>query len=114
MDKKAKELNFSEQPVLAPGALEKFKAYHWPGNARELENLVERTIIRSLTMSPGKLLEFETLTPVNDPKESAHGPEIDNDFILLDDVTRQHIKKVLKMAKGKVQGENGAAERYCG
>ncbi len=109
MGKKAREMNFQEQPVLAPGTLEKLQAYHWPGNVRELENLVERTIIRSLAGSPGKPLAFENLLFRAFHSETEPEPAISNGPLLLDDVMRNHIQSVLKMTGGIVQGERGAA-----
>ena len=109
MEKKAQEMNLSKQPILAPGALGRLQAYHWPGNVRELENMVERTIIRNMVGTSSNALEFRTLysrssdtqqeVSLNSPKES----------IFLDDITRSHIREVLKMADGKVKGKNGAA-----
>jgi len=109
MEKKAQEMNLSKQPILAPGALDRLQAYHWPGNVRELENMVERTIIRNMVGTSSNALEFSTLYSssshtqqevcLNSPKES----------IFLDDITRSHIREVLKMVDGKVKGENGAA-----
>lgn len=109
MEKKAKEMNLSKQPILAPGALDRLQTYHWPGNVRELENIVERTIIRNMVGSSSNALDFSTLhsrssntqklVQFNNPKES----------ILLDEVTRHHILEVLKMAEGKVKGKDGAA-----
>jgi hydrogenase-4 transcriptional activator len=43
--KKTRELGFSKIPGLKPGALEHLGEYHWPGNGRELENMVERALI---------------------------------------------------------------------
>lgn len=109
MEKKAQEMNLSKQPILAPGALDRLQSYRWPGNVRELENIVERTIIRNMVGTSSNALEFSTLhsrpsgtqheVSQNNPKES----------ILLDDVTKSHILEVLRMADGKVKGENGAA-----
>ncbi len=42
--------NGFRQKVLAPGVLEKLSQYAWPGNIRELRNLVERLVI----MTPGE------------------------------------------------------------
>ena len=90
-------------------AAEKFLTeYHWPGNVRELENLVERTIIRSMAASTDLPLEFEDIQPAVDtrpvPKEKTRqGP------LLLDEVMAVHIKDVLMMTSGRVQGKKGAA-----
>jgi len=113
MDKKTRELNFSTQPALAPGALEMLREYDWPGNVRELENLVERTIIRTMTGSPERLLEFEPLSYVPGTGPVAAPGPVNMDTVpatlLLDDVMGTHIREVLQMTRGKVQGKNGAA-----
>ncbi|MDM8517127.1 sigma 54-interacting transcriptional regulator, partial [Desulfobacterales bacterium HSG16] len=115
MEKKAREMNFPEQPVLAPGALEKLHAYHWPGNVRELENLVERTIIRNMASSSEKPekskkpLEFEPFFSAAAENEKHAETNISKGSLLMDDVMRKHIRKVLEIAGGKVQGEKGAA-----
>ncbi len=109
IDKKTREMNFHEYPVLAPGTIEKLQVYHWPGNVRELENLVERTIIQCMTGSPGRPLEFKTALPEIVNAEKPSGQNIFKDPLLLDDAIRSHIGKALKMAGGKVQGEKGAA-----
>ncbi len=109
MEKKAREMNFRTQPVLAPGTFEKLQAYEWPGNVRELENLVERTLIKWMTGPSGNPLEFEALVSEHnaarepDAQDTAPGP------LLMDHVVKQHIRKVLERAGGKVQGEKGAA-----
>lgn len=121
MEKKRREMNFHDQPILVPGTLETLQDYHWPGNVRELENLVERTIIKSMTGiknradSPGNPLKFEPLVSESGEfVESAKGPpsispDISKVPLLLDDAMRHHIREVLKMTGGRVQGEKGAA-----
>lgn len=109
MEKKSKEMNLPEHPVLAYGSLETLQNYHWPGNVRELENLVERTIIQSMSRGHGKPLKFETLQPTTHSGEHPVHKKMDGPLIL-DEVMSQHIRTVLQMANGKVQGEKGAAE----
>ena len=75
----------------------KLKEYAWPGNIRELKNLVENAMI----ISTGKLLN---LFP------PAQSPAIKPKILKLEDVNRNHIKDVLKKTSWRVSGRNGAAE----
>ncbi|MDL2259769.1 sigma-54-dependent Fis family transcriptional regulator [Deltaproteobacteria bacterium OttesenSCG-928-K17] len=108
---KSRELGISP-PALAPGGLTRLMAYDWPGNVRELENVVERELIRS----PYKHMTFESLEapplvaapprPAPEPVE-AEGPE---SILPLDEAMKKHILKALKKTKGRISGEDGAAE----
>ncbi len=49
---------------ITPGAMAKLRAYRWPGNIRELENVVERSIL----LADGHILDVENL-----PTFSRHG-----------------------------------------
>ena len=49
----------SPPPKVTPEALEKLKGYRWPGNIRELENVIQRTII----LSGGTTIEPKDLPP---------------------------------------------------
>jgi PAS domain S-box-containing protein len=76
--------------------------YHWPGNIRELENVIERSMI----LSPGPdLLLAESLSapPAVDRPETFSGP--------LKEVDRAHIVGVLEECKWKIKGADNAAER---
>ncbi len=110
LEKKTREMNFPRQPVLAPGAMERLKNYPWPGNVRELENLVERTIIRNMTAVPEKPLEFKEVEPDLSSNHALQNPDALKGPYLLDEVISAHIRKVLGMTGGKVQGKDGASE----
>ncbi len=45
----ARELGREEPPAFASSALEKLEAHPWPGNIRELKNVVERAVYRAAT-----------------------------------------------------------------
>ena len=78
-------------------SIDKLKYYTWPGNIRELKNLVENAMI----ISKGKILE------ICPPDQS---PVIKPKILKLEDVNRNHIKEILKKTSWRVSGKNGAAE----
>ncbi len=109
IQKKAMEMKLGAIPPLAPGALERIMQYAWPGNARELENAVERELI----VSRERPLEFGDIHPssVSDnPVAAAAGQTFGGEALQLDRVMVAHIQKVLKRCNGRVEGEKGAAK----
>lgn len=108
IQKKSREMKLGPVPTVAPGVLDRLTKYRWPGNARELENTVERELI----VSKGGVLSFNdiyTETKTSFP-ECVIGPEPSTeDTLALDDVMARHILKVLKLCNGRVEGEKGAA-----
>ncbi len=103
--KKTAQLGFPGIPKLMPGAVDPLISYTWPGNIRELENRVERALI----LNRGGPLVFsrvEELQPTDDGGiESASG----SGYLNLDQIISQHIRKVLGMTDGRVEGDRGAA-----
>jgi hydrogenase-4 transcriptional activator len=109
IQKKSREMKLTEPPSLKPGILNRLMAYPWPGNVRELENAVERALI----VSRGNPLDFSDITVKEGPLKAIQlAPEkISPDQPLeLNDVMSQHIRKVLGMCKGRVEGDGGAAK----
>ena len=110
IQKKAREMKRSPAPGLASGALERLMAYHWPGNVRELENAVERALI----LSRGEALVFDDIAPKTEKipgdrivPQSLPVPET----LDLNAMNCRHIRRILDLCKGRVEGENGAAKR---
>jgi formate hydrogenlyase transcriptional activator len=87
--------------------------YDWPGNIRELQNVIERAVI----LSPGKTLVLaEELRPTNaaapvgkQPAPAPSAPSATNGSAL-DDVERRHIETVLNQTNWMIEGERGAAK----
>ncbi|GGM90608.1 hypothetical protein GCM10010967_24590 [Dyadobacter beijingensis] len=75
-------------------------AYHWPGNIRELENVVERSII----MSPGRTLTLDDWSP----RKPAIAPK--GSLMTMEECEREHIIFVLNKTNWKVSGSKGAAQ----
>ena len=61
------ELGWREVPAFSPAALEALEAYHWPGNIRELKNVVERAVYAS----GGQVIEEVNFDPFVNPYDSA-------------------------------------------
>ena len=78
-------------------SIEALKRYSWPGNIRELRNIVERAVI----MSTGRQLQIRP--PQNRSDEPPHS-------LLRVEIERQHVRSVLEMTGWRVRGKNGAAE----
>lgn len=107
--KKANEMKMSSLPGIEPGAIKRLMQYSWPGNARELENAVERELI----VNRGDPLSFRDLQarlPVASPNLT-HGPDrADQESMALDFVMARHIRNMLKRCNGRVEGDKGAAQ----
>lgn len=84
-------------------ALKALQAYAWPGNIRELENVVERAVILS---GDGVLRVDEALDPQPIRSARASGS---SDPRTLEDVERDHIRAVLKQSNWRIEGQSGAA-----
>ncbi|MCG8389463.1 MAG: sigma-54 dependent transcriptional regulator [Cytophagales bacterium] len=84
---------------VSTSVIEKLMKYHWPGNIRELENVIERSMI----ISPGNALQISDWMDSNTPIK---GKKI----LSLEEAERQHIIQALETTHWKVSGKNGAAE----
>jgi PAS domain S-box-containing protein len=77
--------------------MEKLQEYSWPGNIRELENIIERAAI----ISHGRKLTAEKLIM---PERTQT-----DDFIPLEEYERNYIIKVLEKTTWRVDGSKGAS-----
>ncbi|NOX80863.1 MAG: sigma-54-dependent Fis family transcriptional regulator [Deltaproteobacteria bacterium] len=75
---------------ISPQALELLMAYSFPGNVRELENIIQR----SVALADGDTLEIEDLSAKF--QETVGGDPGGESLFSLEAVERQHIKKVLQ------------------
>ena len=86
--------------------------WHWPGNIRELENFMERSVIltdgSSLRVPVDELgaLSVPTASETNLGKAVSLGPQG-----TLEELERQYIVQVLRQSGGVVSGSHGAAAR---
>ncbi|MGE3309473.1 MAG: sigma 54-interacting transcriptional regulator [Limisphaerales bacterium] len=131
---------FGKAPTeIAEPSLRDLMAYDWPGNIRELQNIMERAVV----LSSGAVLHLpgdfsagvestadQASPPVTDagdsrarggrsPKDHSQGgePAVDTgvggssgDPLSLDDAQRRHIESVLIRTRWVIEGEGGAAQ----
>jgi formate hydrogenlyase transcriptional activator len=81
-------------------AMKKLSGWHWPGNIRELENFIERSVI--LTRGTALQAPIAELGH-NGRHASVEGPHEANE--------RDEIVRILKITNGRVAGPDGAAAR---
>ena len=81
-------------------ALRKLSGWHWPGNIRELENFIERSVI----LTRGTALQ----APIAELGHNGKRPPIAG---TREASERDEIVRILKLTNGRVAGPNGAAAR---
>lgn len=90
--------------AISKSALNKLMAYPWPGNIRELEHLIERSIL----LAQGDILKEIHLPKIDIAEITSHGTEQKIKTIFENE--RDHILSILKRCNGKISGPGGAAE----
>lgn len=99
---------------ISTAAKERLTGYSWPGNIRELQNVIERALI----LCNGPILELESdLSNVSAsftmtaPETLEAPPAADeSQFKTLQEVEREHIVAVLEQTRGVIEGACGAAK----
>jgi PAS domain S-box-containing protein len=97
---------------LSPEARARLRRYDWPGNIRELQNVIERAWI---TSGDGRTLNLERALPdVPAERVTATAPAEPDSRVLteteLRDLERANLLRALGAADGKISGPGGAAE----
>jgi DNA-binding NtrC family response regulator len=89
---------------LSEKVLKNMNAYHWPGNIRELENLIERAVL----LSKGTVIDEISLSPFQ--KMEIYPDKQDSRMKTIHENERDYITSVLKKCNGRIWGAGGAAE----
>ncbi|HSU52236.1 MAG TPA: sigma 54-interacting transcriptional regulator, partial [Segetibacter sp.] len=101
---------------ISDNMLKQLEAYSWPGNIRELENIIEQSFI----MNDGRnelTLKTSLAHRGNTINRFATDASIDGTFKTIDDIKLiqrqteiEHISSVLRKTGGRIRGKDGAAE----
>jgi formate hydrogenlyase transcriptional activator len=86
---------------ISPDTMSALVSYPWPGNIRELQNFIERSVI----VTSGDILQPPLASLTNAAEVQSAGA------ITLEDAERDHIRKALEQTRWVVAGPNGAAAR---
>ena len=96
--------------------LKQLEAYSWPGNIRELENIIEQSLI----INDGRTeltIKMTLANKGNTINSFATDASIDGTFKTIDDIKLiqrqteiEHISSVLRKTGGRIRGKDGAAE----
>ena len=99
--------------TISSATMEALSRYHWPGNIRELQNVIERAVITStgpvLKVDVADLKISRSSSPAE--KSSAQGQTNDALRNVLEETERQQILKALKQSNWVVAGPKGAAAK---
>lgn len=119
LEKSARKLG---RPItkVAEETMARLCAYSWPGNIRELQNVIERAVVLTtgpvLRVDRGALREDQTPSapaPIEKTTPSASNPPVraTNADVSLEDAERRHIINALTDTDWRIEGDKGAAKR---
>ncbi len=99
---------------ITPEQVRQLQRYHWPGNIREMQNVIERAVI----LANGGVLHLELLLPSGTaeaiPELPAVVPAMSTSQVIQEEKwkerERMNILAAIKQANGKIYGRGGAAE----
>jgi len=90
---------------ITPETMERLAIYKWPGNIRELQNVIERAVI----LSKGSHLTLAAEFPGRGSPSEIQ-PSAESISLAMDDIARQHIESILAQTGGVIEGPRGAAK----
>lgn len=96
-------------PQVTMAQMQNLSQYHWPGNIRELENIIERQVI----LAKENKLSFNFLSKEKNTPKIALNTENQPNLLSAQQhkaLEKSNIEKALKQSQGKIYGDKGAAE----
>jgi len=90
---------------ITPDGMQRLKDYPWPGNIRELQNVLERACV----LARGPIVDVSTALGSGDEPTPETNPTADDRILTLDEHEQMQIRRALDEAGGKIHGPRGAA-----
>ncbi|WP_197486043.1 sigma 54-interacting transcriptional regulator, partial [Oleiphilus sp. HI0061] len=87
---------------ISPAALQQLCDYDWPGNIRELQNVIERAAI----VCTPPILDVAPIPSAPKKRRNSHAAVL----VTLKEAEANHIKEALRQTGGMIAGKQGAAE----
>lgn len=88
------------------------QSYRWPGNVRELGAVIDRAVL----LGQGRRLEVAAALGLGSqvpgqapPGPGTHAPPAGGSILSLDQAQKRHIEEVLRITRGQIEGNDGAA-----
>jgi PAS domain S-box-containing protein len=100
--------------IVSQSTMDALQQYNWPGNIRELQNVIERAFIVSegnrLELADNLAIGDRDITPTVEPEQKEATPPFStNQYRKLIDLEREYITEVLKKTYWRIEGKDGAA-----
>ncbi|MEZ6319314.1 MAG: sigma 54-interacting transcriptional regulator [Phycisphaerales bacterium] len=96
-------------PRLTREELDQLRTYHWPGNIRELQNVIERAVITTPADAIAALHQRSRQEPSRHSQDQREDRPVLS-YQQLRELERSNLVAAMKMSEGKVAGPGGAAE----
>jgi len=96
------------KPIISQAQMQLLTQYSWPGNIRELENIIERQLI----LAKGNKITFEQLIKTNDLSETKISSLPTQQLMNAEqqkNLEKNNIENALKHCNGKIYGKDGTA-----
>ena len=92
--------------TLSSKALQEMMKYEWPGNIRELEHLLERSVLLATDDTIRQVHLPSPRKPAADATGMGDAPKL----VTIDENERNHIMAIIQHCRGRISGPGGAAD----